>query len=631
MIVATAGHVDHGKTTLVGALTGVDTDRLKEEKERGMSIDLGFAYADFGHGQRIGFVDVPGHERFLRNMLAGVAAIDFALLVVAADDGPMPQTVEHLAILQLLGMQCGAIALTKIDRVSAERVHAAQAEVRSLLAGSGLEAAPIFPMATTSGEGVQALREHLRDSARALAAKPARGHFRLVVDRSFILSGAGLVVAGPVLAGSVKVGDQLIVSPQGIPVRVRGIHAQNLPADAARAGERCALNIAGSELRHEMVGRGNWLVASALHAPSDRIDVCVKVLASEARALAHWRPVHVHIGAAVANARVAVLGERAIAPGQSGFAQLVLDAPVAALHGDRFVLRDQSAQRTIAGGEVVDPFGPSRGRAKSARLTQLAAMRIPQAAHALNALLDAQPEGVDLERFALARNLVADEVEALWTALGIHVVNARHGRLGFSPARWRSLQAQVLAALEDWHGRQPESLGPSEAQLEAAVGVPARSLLLSAVLAELIGQHKLRRAGLCVSLAQHVARLSEGDAALLAKVSTLLEANGLRPPIVGELARMLEMEQAVLLAFLERAAALGHLLRVAKNRFFLPATMETLAEAARQLAGASEQGSFDAAGYRDRTGIGRNLTIEVLEFLDRIRVTRFAGGRRRLA
>ena len=630
MIVATAGHVDHGKTSLVKALTGVDTDHLKEEKERGMSIDLGFAYADFDGGQRIGFVDVPGHERFLRNMLAGVAAVDFAVLAVAADDGPMPQTVEHLAILDLLGIRRGAVALTKTDRVSASRVNEACAEIRKLLSGGCMKDAPIFPMVATSGEGVPALREYLRDVSGNMAGRSSQGNFRLAVDRSFIVPGAGLVVAGAVLAGVARVGDQLMLSPQGIAVRVRGIHAQNRPADVAQTGQRCALNIVGIELKPGMAARGDWLVAPAAHAPTARIDGRIRLLASEARALAHWTPVHLHIGAAVTTARVAVLSDRAIAPGQEGLVQLVLDAPVAALHGDRFVLRDQSAQRTIAGGIVIDPFGPVRGRAKPARLAQLAAMDTPQAADALNGLLTLQQEGVDLDHFALARNLAAGEMDELLRTLAIHTVRDREVLRGFSAVRWKSMCDEVLLALRRWHRQQPESLGPADAQLAVAVNAAPGAPLLQAAVAALIDTGKVRRAGFCLCLQEHVARLSEHDAVLLERVTTILQASGLRPPIVGELTRMLDMEQSALVEFLERASLLGHLVRVARNRYFLPATVKELIDVARQLASESSQESFDAATYRDCTGIGRNLTVEVLEYLDRARVTRFLGGRRRL-
>ncbi|HYM31445.1 MAG TPA: selenocysteine-specific translation elongation factor, partial [Candidatus Cybelea sp.] len=371
MIVATAGHVDHGKTSLVRSLTGVDTDRLAEEKRRGMSIELGFAYADFA-GARIGFVDVPGHERFVRNMLAGVAAIDFALLVIAADDGPMPQTREHVAILDLLGVKRGAVALTKIDRVAETRIAEVRGQIAGLLAPTGLANAPVFPVVATDETSIGALRQHLGIAENAADIKPADGYFRLAVDRAFVLPGIGLIATGAVFAGEARVGDRLTVSPLGKSVRLRSIRTQDRPSEIARAGDRAALNIAGDVERAELQ-RGDWIVAPEVHAPADRIDVRLHVLPGEARALAHWTPVHVHLGAADVTGRVAVLEGRSIAPGTQGLAQLVLDQPAGALTHDRFVLRDQSALRTIAGGMVLDPFAPARGRSKPHRLAALAA------------------------------------------------------------------------------------------------------------------------------------------------------------------------------------------------------------------------------------------------------------------
>ncbi len=268
MIIATAGHVDHGKTSLVRAITGVDTDRLPEEKARGLTIDLGFAYHDLANGQRLGFVDVPGHERFIRNMLAGVSGIDYALLVVAVDDGPMPQTEEHLAILDLLGVTQGAVALTKIDRVDRTRVEEVAELTQLMLEPTGLAAAPVFPVSALNGEGVQALQSHLEGTAEAVAARVPSGNFRLAIDRTFTIQGAGLVVTGTVFSGAVALGDQVVLSPLGLPVRVRGIHAQNRSASQGQVGERLALNIAGANVDKSLVHRGDWILAAPAHAPS---------------------------------------------------------------------------------------------------------------------------------------------------------------------------------------------------------------------------------------------------------------------------------------------------------------------------------------------------------------------------
>jgi len=281
VIVATAGHIDHGKTSLVKALTGVDTDRLPEEKRRGLSIDIGFAYPK-DKSSALGFVDVPGHERFVRNMIAGVTAIDCALLTIAADDGPMPQTAEHLAILTMLGVSLGAVALTKIDRISPERILEARAEIADLLKGTRLAYAPLFPVSALTGEGVDVLRQWLDEQAATHRARRGGGYFRMAVDRAFLIEGAGVVATGAVSSGEAKIDDRLILAPAGIEVRLRGVHAQNRKAAQARAGERCALNIAAPRLSLDQVHRGAWLVAPEIHGPVTRLDARISLLESEA-------------------------------------------------------------------------------------------------------------------------------------------------------------------------------------------------------------------------------------------------------------------------------------------------------------------------------------------------------------
>ncbi|MDB5379001.1 MAG: selB, partial [Rubritepida sp.] len=318
MIVGTAGHIDHGKTSLVKALTGVDTDRLKEEKARGITVDLGFAYLPQGNGERvIGFVDVPGHERFVHTMLAGAVGIDFALLVVAADDGVMPQTREHLAILDLLGVRRGLVALSKSDLADPGRIAEVTAELRELLADTALEEAPVLPVSAQSGQGMETLRAALADAEAATAEPGADGAFRLAVDRCFTLAGAGTVITGTVLSGAVAVGDQVVVSPSGLAARVRSIHAQNRPAERGLTGQRCALNLAGRDISKEAIARGDMILARPLHAPTDRIDASFRALAGEPRPIGTWFPARLHHGSAEVGVRLVPLGDP-IEPGGGG-------------------------------------------------------------------------------------------------------------------------------------------------------------------------------------------------------------------------------------------------------------------------------------------------------------------------
>ena len=643
MIIATAGHVDHGKTSLVKALTGVDTDQLAEEQRRGMSIDLGFAYATLDESDAgadpVGFIDVPGHQRFVRNMLAGVAAIDLALLVVAADDGPMPQTREHLAILTLLGVPVLVLVLSKTDRVSAQRLVEARAELAVLLTDGPYAGAPVFELAAPSGTGVAALRGHLAELARASALRPADGCFRLAIDRSFSRDGAGRIVTGAVLSGRVQVGDSLLLAPQGIVVKVRGLMAQNRRAQSAQAGQRCAINLSGAELKRAEPARGDWLLAPDAAPPCDRLDVQLQILASEARPVSQRATLQLHLGAAAVNVRVAALAapdEADLAPGRQALVQLLLDQPVAAAFGDRFILRDPAGNRTIAGGRVIAPATAARGRSRPVRLQQLAALALRDPAAALAAFVQASPDGADLGLFRRVRNHRADEVVALQDRLGLHIVAAPDGPLGLTAAAWHSWRQRVLDALARCHAEQPDSLGPEARDLRVALGWPAGAgsaasrALLAAALGSLVDNGQVQRFGLRHRLSSHQPVLTEADAASLTRVLAQLHPAGLRPPIIGELATALDLPQPLLLDFLSRMAQRGLLVRVAPNRYYPPEAVAGLMAAARALAADSADGSLDAAGYRDHTGIGRNLTVQVLEFLNRAGLTRFDGSRHRL-
>ncbi len=630
MIIATAGHVDHGKTKLVEALSGVDTDRLPEEKQRGLTIDLGFAYVPLAGGGLLGFVDVPGHEKFIRNMVAGVSAIDYVLLVIAADDGPMPQTLEHLAILDLLGVATGAVAITKVDAVADGRLDEVKDAVRETLRGSGLDGAEIFPLSALSGEGVPALKAHLEKTAREFAAAPPEGRFRLAIDRVFTLTGTGLVVTGSVYSGRVAVGEKLLLSPAGAEVRVRALHVHDQAAEQARQGERAAFNLAGPGARRGDIKRGDWLLHPAAHAPTRRIDARIRVLPSKVKALKHETPAHLHLGALQTPCRVAVLDGREIAPGQSGLVQIIAERLITAHGRDSLILRDQSARRTLAGGRIVDPFGLERGRARAPRLAQLKAMADDSPAAALTALLALSPGGLDLSRFAVARNLDAGESAALFAAAEMVTAGAADALAGMSPPHWHGLNRRIISELTGWHREAPETLGPNEFELRRVFAERPLAQLFNAAITGLIESGEVRRAGTILHLPSHKAKLAAGEQTLWQQILPLLESGDTRPPVVWQIAPELGVPADEIERVLKRAAALGFCVQVAKNRFFLPEAVRRLADIAEQLAGEHEDGLFLAAQYRDRTGIGRNLTIEVLEYFDRAGFTRRSGPARRI-
>ena len=628
MILATAGHIDHGKTALVRALTGVDADRLPEEKRRGLTIDLGFAYTTLPDGTELGFVDVPGHERFLPNMLAGVLSIDRVLLIVAADDGPRPQTLEHLDILGLIGVAEVTGVITKIDRVDAARREAVAAELAALLAASGFAESPILAVSSRTGDGIAALAAHLSERAaladHARTARPPEGRFRLPIDRVFSLPGIGTVATGTAASGSVAPGDRLMLSPRGIEVRVRGVHAHNRAVDRAAAGDRCAVNIVGSFPDGGAPGRGDWLLAPDLHAPTGRIDIALRMSGAAPAPLRSGLPVHVHLGTEDRVGRVAILGQTLLSPGEDGFVQLDLDRPIGALWGDRVVLRDHGALHTLAGGRVVDPFPPRRGRARPERVAVLPALQESDAGIALEELLRLTGV-VALVPFALARNLTIDQVSALVAAGGLGRLCGAREPVAASEERLTELGTRFAVTLADMHRAEPDALGPPRPALLRRLRGAAAEAVLDAALATAIDAGDIVRDGAVLRLPKHLPRLSRDDERLWRRVEPLLVAADLRPPRVRELAEALGLDPEATTRLMKRFERFGRVAPVAGNRYFLPATVARLAAVARELAESEPAGAFTAASFKDRSGVGRNLTIEILEYLDRIGVTRRVG------
>ena len=611
MIVALAGHVDHGKTALVRALTGVETDRLAEERRRGMTIDLGFAYWHPPGKPSIGFVDVPGHERFLPNMLAGVLGIDTVLLVVAADDGPMPQTLEHLTVLGLTGARSVIGVISKADMAGPERVASVAGEVAALLARHGFPAAPVLAVSAVTGAGLDALRALLTDGSRTQRTAPAGG-FRMAIDRRFSLRGAGLVVTGTVLAGSVTVGDAVLLTPTRLAARVRSVHVQDRPAERAWAGDRCALAITGARVEAERVARGDWVVAPHLHAPTRMLDMTVRL--APGQALRHGRRAHLHLATAAMGARLRLPDAADLSNGTEGIARLVLDAPLPALAGDRAVLRDEGSGRILGGGRVIDPFPPERRLRPAERAARHAALAEAEPAKALAALLAAEGS-VDLRRFALARNAQLEALAAGLTEAGVARVIGGAAPVALSPAAEAAARQGLRGVLAAWHAAHPDHVGPSKGALLARLAREAGPGVAEAMLREMLDAGEVAQTGALYHLPGHAPRLAAADEAAWRRVALLLEEAGLRPPRVRELAELLARPLAETEALLARFARFGRLLRVASNRYFLPETVAALAAIAARLA--AEKDGFTAAEFNAASGIGRNLTIEVLEYLDR--------------
>jgi selenocysteine-specific elongation factor len=617
MIVGTAGHIDHGKTTLTRALTGVDTDRLKEEKARGISIELGYAYTPLDN-DILGVIDVPGHEKFIRTMAAGVTGIDAALLVIAADDGIMPQTLEHLAILRLLGVKRGAVAMTKIDRVDTHRLEQLEKEIRALLAPTDFAAAQVFRTnATMEGDvGVRALLHHLSQMASTLPANDERRLFRLGVDRVFTLAGQGTIVTGTALAGSVHVGDTLQLAPGGQQVRVRSIHAQNRAAEVGRAGQRLALNLSGAS--KDDIARGSWVVAPALGECSERIDVQLTLTADCGLTLKPWSPVHVHLGAAHHTANVVMLDDEVLAPGRTGRVQLVLDAPVHAVPGDRFVIRNAQATTTIGGGVVLDPFGPARKRRSATRLAWLDALSAYIANGDIAALLARGPLGLRSSTLVRLSQLPASQIKA--PPGTVEVALQGGDTLLIAAAEVQTLRTRILAALAEFHACAPDDAGPELWRLKRIVSPDMEDRLWSRLIDTLLADGAISQRGRSLHLPEHSVELSAEEQALAAQLMASLLAGGFDPPWVRDLTREHQMQEAEVRRLLLKLSKTGELNQVVKDLFYHPQRLDELARLVATLP------EVQASSFRDATGLGRKRAIQVLEFFDRVGYTRRIGN-----
>ncbi|WP_249022603.1 MULTISPECIES: selenocysteine-specific translation elongation factor [Kluyvera] len=601
MIIATAGHVDHGKTTLLQAITGINADRLPEEKSRGMTIDLGYAYWPQPDGRVLGFIDVPGHEKFLSNMLAGVGGIDHALLVVACDDGVMAQTREHLAILQLTGNPTLTVALTKTDRVDGARIDDVRREITQVLREYGFEQATLFETAATANIGIEALRDHLRQ----LAARehPEHQRFRLAIDRAFTVKGAGLVVTGTALSGDVRVGDTLWLTGMGTPMRVRGLHAQNQPVEHAHGGQRIALNIVGAAEKGD-ISRGDWLLTEA---PPEAVERVIVELHSHIP-LTQWQPLHIHHAASHITGRVSLL--------ENNLAELVLDTPLWLADNDRLVLRDISAKITLAGARVVTLNSPRRGKRKPEYLAWIAALALAKTdAQALAVHLSR--DAVKLRDFAWARQLSTQGLEQLIAQPGFILAG---DCLLDAPlaARW---QRKLLEALALYHEQHKDEPGPGRERLRR-IALPMEDEALVLTLIE-----QMRESGVIAShhgwlhLPEHKAGFTDEQQAIWQKVAPLF---GDEPWWVRDLATQTGTDENMMRGVLRLAAQQGMITAIVKDRYYRNDRIVAFASMIRELD--LEKGSTCAADFRDKLNVGRKLAIQILEYFNRIGFTRRRGN-----
>jgi selenocysteine-specific elongation factor len=626
IIIGTAGHIDHGKTALVRALTGIDADRLPEEKRRGITIDIGFADLDLGD-VRVGFVDVPGHERFVKNMLAGAHGIDAVALVIAADESVMPQTREHFDICRLLGVRKGLLVLTKKDLVDEDLLQLVRSETEELVAGSFLEGAPIIAVSSRTGEGIEALKESLRETGREVAARSADFVTRLPIDRVFTMRGFGAVVTGTLIAGEIAEGDELELLPAGARVRVRGVQVHGSPVSRASAGQRTAINLGGVEAA--AIERGMILAPAGRLRPALAVDVLVSLLESAPRPLRSRQRVRVHLGAAEVLARVRVLAEGGeIKAGQNGLVQLRTETEIVGVLGDRFILRSYSPQITIGGGLILDPFPPRhRARDIAGARNRLEILSRGDRAQQI-AVFVAGADRNGLRRADLAaRTAWRDEVidAAANQALdGRTIIDAEGVLIGRE--RFDELKQLVLKEVAAQHEREPLLRGLAKEVVRERFFAHAPIEVFRGVLGALEKEDALVAEREIVRLREHKRELSGADSNLRDRLEKIYQDAGLAAPNLNEAIERSGAAAQQGRKILQLLIEAGVLIKVHGEMFFHRAVLDDLTRKVR--AHGAKHRTIDVAAFKDLTGISRKYAIPLLEYLDRERVTRREGDTR---
>ena len=625
-MVGTAGHIDHGKTALVKALTGIDADRLEEEKRRGITIDLGFAHLDLGNDLRLGFVDVPGHEKFVKNMLAGVGGIDLVLLVIAADESIMPQTREHFDICRLLDIPKGLVALTKIDIAGSDLVELVKLETEEYLAGSFLEGAPIVPISSKTGEGVESLLRRLEQLASDAEPKNSRHHFRLPIDRVFVMKGFGSVVTGTMVSGSLGVDSEVEILPHQRRVRVRGIEVHGRQAERAFAGQRTAINLAGVDA--SSLHRGMVLAAAGKFQPSRRIDCLLNLLPS-ARSLKYGARVHFHTGAAEIEGRVYFLDRRsALKPGEPAYTQVRFQHPLVVLRGDRFIIRQFSPVITIGGGLVLDNLAP-RHRTAEDWLSKLQILETGQSHEVLEALIRGEAYGLSSGEI-ISRTAWLDEEykQAVQTLEQQGVAVKVHDSPTWLVHRdpFRAALSQVTAFLGQFHEQNPLLPGAPKEALRSAEFAKAPAFFVDALLARLVRDKKAAVDGETVRLLTHRVVLRQDEQEARDKIVSAFEQAGLRVPALPELLSQLRIDAPRARRILQGLLREKLLVKVSADLVFHRDSIERLKSLLQDKKEESDR--ITVSVFKDLAEISRKYAIPLLEYLDRERVTRRVGDER---
>lgn len=629
IIIGTAGHIDHGKTALVKALSGIDTDRLKEEKERGISIELGFAFLHLGEGITLGIVDVPGHERFVKTMLAGVGGIDLVILVIAADEGVMPQTREHLHICELLGIRRGLVALTKRDLVDPEWLELATEEIRTFLAGTFLQEAPILPVSAVNGEGLAELRDALASLSAETHPKRGDGIVRLPIDRIFTIRGFGTVVTGTLWTGSLAIGDEVAVLPKNLRSRVRRLQIHNENVERTSAGQRTAVNLPGLET--DQIERGDLLCLPDTLRVSTSLEATLALLPDAPKPLVNRARVRFHLGTAEILARVILLDREKVNPGEEAYAHLRLERPTAAMFQDRYVLRSYSPATTVGGGIILDPY-PSLKRRR--RPEVVAHLKILERGSSRDRLLEllkgsgtSPPSLPTLRSLAnLDPDVLEEQLRDLLTAGKIIVLKAREGEAYLHREVYEDLRGTILSLLRQFHAQHPLREGISKEELRSRLARGVTPPLFAQILSDLTKGEEVAQDRDRVRLTAHRPQLSPVESALTERLETLYRAAALQPPTTDVAFKEAGADRKVVQAVFFRLVEQGILIKI-KDDLYLHRDAYEQAKALL-LAHLAQQSSISVPTFKDLLGITRKHAIPYLEHFDQVKLTRRAGDER---
>src|SRR5213594_134518 len=628
VIVGTAGHIDHGKTALVKALTGIDADRLKEEKERGITIDIGFAHLALDSNTTVGFIDVPGHERFIKNMLAGVGGTDLVMLVIAADESVMPQTREHLDICSLLHIQQGFTVLTKIDKVDPDIADLVEMEVREFLKGSFLEPSPILRVSSTTGQGIPQLIETLREFVGKARPKDAGDIFRLPVDRCFTMKGFGTVVTGTLIAGKVAKEQEIEILPTERRARVRGIQVHGHASNEALAGQRTALNLQGIEV--SQVQRGMVLTIPGLFKPTSMFDCHLDLLRSAPNPIEMRKRIRFHIGTAELMGYVVLLGQNRLEPGQSAFAQIRLEEPTFALPGDRFIIRQYSPMLTIGGGQILDSTPLKHRRADKNVIERLRAFQEGSIEDQLMKVIDdARLKTVELRDLSARRGLEPSRGRARVAAL------ARNGRVRVLAATpfivvaaraFDEAASAAAAAVEKFHQTYPLTPGIGREELKARWFSDASNLLFQAVLDKLATDKKILLEQDLIRLFGRKVTLKAEEEKMRDQLTERFRLLGLEVPAPDDLISNLKLDRNTARKIIQLMLKENTLVKINEEMLIHRTTVDKLIADVKALK--SKSAKIGVGEFKDLTGVSRKFAIPLLEYLDRQRVTRRVGDER---